>query len=312
MSRLSLLVGMGLAVAGVSYLSAQIAPLEPPVPVPPKARTILPPRVVTPSTAIVPDPNALKFDAESKDFNARPGDASASFTFSVTNVSRSDVSINSLRTSCGCTVAQLPPLPNKPFVLAAGSNVAINVTMDLRGKMGAVTKSISVETSAGFKSLLVRANIPQPGLTPTAGAAQIPAVAGGMGERAKNIQAALADRQAVFKGDCAKCHVEKGVGKMGKELYVADCAVCHDSEHRAAMVTDLKVPRSARDLSFWQKWIMEGKPGTMMPAFAAIHGGPLTQEQIDSLTVYLYENYPKNPTNVIAQRILPVPALQKN
>ena len=38
-----------------------------------------------------------------------------------------------------------------------------------------------------------------------------------------NIQNALADRQAVFKGDCASCHVEKGVGKMGAELYMA-CA----------------------------------------------------------------------------------------
>ena len=56
------------------------------------------------------------------------------------------------------------------------------------------------------------------------------------------------------------------------------------------------MPRSERDLAFWQKWIMEGKPGTMMPAFAQAHGGPLTQEQVDSLTVYCYQNFPKSPT----------------
>jgi hypothetical protein len=72
------------------------------------------------------------------------------------------------------------------------------------------------------------------------------------------------------------------------------------------MVTDLKVPRTERDLAFWQKWIMEGKPGTMMPAFAQIHGGPLTQEQIDSLTVYLYQNYPKSPKITAAA---PAPAI---
>lgn len=212
----------------------------------------------------------------------------------VTNVSNAEVSINSLRTSCGCTVAQLPTTPYK---LLPGSNVPINVTMDLRGKSGSVTKSVSVDTSVGFKSLLVKVNIPADATQNTAAAT--PGAAGNM-DRAKNIQSALADRQAVFKGDCASCHVEKGKGKMGQELYAASCGICHDAEHRAAMVPDLKVPRSQRDLAFWQKWIMEGKPGTMMPAFAQIHGGPLTQDQIDSLTVYLFQNYPKAPKIVVA------------
>jgi mono/diheme cytochrome c family protein len=123
----------------------------------------------------------------------------------------------------------------------------------------------------------------------------------------------LADRQAIFKGDCVKCHVDKGVGKMGAELYAADCGICHDAEHRAAMVPDLKVPRSPRDLAFWQKWIMEGKPGTMMPAFAQAHGGPLTQEQIDSLTLYLYQTMTRNPAAVAATpAVTPAPAGQKN
>ena len=100
-----------------------------------------------------------------------------------------------------------------------------------------------------------------------------------------NIQNALADRQAVFKGDCAKCHVNRSVGKMGAELYAASCGICHEAEHRATMVPDLKVPRSLRDPAFWQKWIIEGRPGTLMPAFGKAYGGPLTQEQADSLTV---------------------------
>ena len=120
-----------------------------------------------------------------------------------------------------------------------------------------------------------------------------------MDDRAMNIQNALADRQAIFKGDCARCHLDKGVGKMGAELYLASCGICHEAEHRAAMVPDLKVPRSPRDLAFWQKWIAEGKPATLMPAFAATHGDPLTQEQADSLTVYLYQNFPRNPPMVL-------------
>jgi mono/diheme cytochrome c family protein len=129
-----------------------------------------------------------------------------------------------------------------------------------------------------------------------------------MADRAKNIQLALNDRQAVFKGDCRSCHVDKGVGKLGKELYDADCGICHDDAHRAAMVPDLKVPRSHRDLAFWQKWIAEGKPGTMMPGFSQEHGGPLTKEQVTSLVNYLYQNYPKDPPASTSQQQAHLPA----
>ena len=331
MSRSVYLFCALLVISVIHQLPAQVTlrPSKPEstAPAPPPAsravttasRGVTPPAVATPA-----DPNTLKFDAESKEYNAKPGEVSATFSFNITNVSKAEVKITALRMSCGCTVAHLPPLPDQPFVLSPGSNVSVGVTMDLRGKMGAVTKTLRVESSAGFKPLLVRANIP-PGANPAAatphGAPAIlhvaPAVPNVMGDRAKNIQSALADRQAVFKGDCAKCHVDQGVGKLGKELYMADCAICHDAEHRAAMVTDLRVPREPRDLAYWQKWITEGKTGTMMPAFAAAHGGPLTQEQVDSLTVYLYANFPKNvdpkktATKIVSQPVSPSPVLQK-
>jgi mono/diheme cytochrome c family protein len=211
-------------------------------------------------------------------------------------------------------------LPTTPYKLQPGSNVSISVSMDLRGKFGQVTKTVNVDSTAGFKALLVKANIPQVPAVATAGphiATSAPGVSSAMMDRAKNIQNALADRQAVFKGDCAKCHLEKGKGKMGAELYAASCGICHEAEHRAAMVPDLKVARTQRDLSFWQQWIMEGKPGTLMPAFAQAHGGPLTQEQIDSLTMYLYQTMPKTPQAVAATPRSaplppPAPALRRN
>ena len=275
---------------------------------------LTPPEVLPQPAALpppsAPDPNALKWDAETKEVNPKPGDLAATYSFVVTNASDRDVMLNALRTSCGCTVAQLPATPYK---LAPGAKVAIAVTLDLRGRSGTLTKTVTVASSAEIKSLIVRANLPQavagaPGVTPAtpgrpvairaAGAVSAPVavpVANATGDRAMNIQNALADRQAVFKGDCVTCHVDKGVGKLGADLYLASCGICHEAEHRAAMVPDLKVPRSPRDLAFWQKWIAEGKPGTLMPAFAAAHGGPLTQEQADSLTVYLYQYFPRHP-----------------
>jgi mono/diheme cytochrome c family protein len=278
----------------------------------PTAPATTPAPTFTPAGAITaPAAKALQWDSIQQKYDAKPGESSAPFTFHVTNVSKAEVSITRLQTSCGCTVAQLPPLPNEPFKLLPGSNVAINVTMDLRGKAGAVSKMINVDSSDGHHALTVVVTIPPP--APIAASGDPHAAPNAMGNRALNIQNALADRQAIFKGDCASCHVQKGVGKFGQELYAASCGICHDAEHRAAMVPDLKVPRSERDLAFWQKWIMEGKPGTLMPAFAQAHGGPLTQEQIDSLTVYLFQTYPKKPQAVAATPITPpTPAVQKN
>ena len=269
--------------------------------VPPAAAPAAPAAGAAPAA----DPNALKWSAETLEYNPKPGEESAPFQFFVTNVSHAPVIFNGLRTSCGCTVAQLP---TTPYTLMPGSNIPVNATMALAGKQGQVTKTITADTSAGMKSLFVKVNMPA---APAAATTQTPGTPG-MGDRAKNIQSALADRQSVFKGECASCHVEKGKGKFGQELYAASCGICHDAEHRAAMVTDLKTPRGPRDIAFWQKWIMEGKPGTMMPAFAQSHGGPLTQEQIDSLTIYVYQTFPKGsqtasttPTAVTQPVIVP-------
>ena len=89
-------------------LHAQVAA----TPTPPAA---LPqPAALPPPSA--PDPNALKWDADTKEVNAKPGDPAASFSFVVTNVSDHDVMLNALRTSCGCTVAQLPSTPYTNFI----------------------------------------------------------------------------------------------------------------------------------------------------------------------------------------------------
>jgi mono/diheme cytochrome c family protein len=114
----------------------------------------------------------------------------------------------------------------------------------------------------------------------------------------------LADRQAVFKNDCAQCHVTPTVAKMGKELYQAGCAICHDAEHRATMVPDLHVPKVPTSPAYWTQWVTEGKAGSLMPAFAQEHGGPLNKEQIASLVNYLSTDFPH--TNAVPV-VTPVP-----
>jgi len=111
-------------------------------------------------------------------------------------------------------------------------------------------------------------------------------------DRTRIQQMVAIDRQAVFKGDCAKCHAEPTVGKMGHELYVAGCGICHDAEHRAAMVPDLRALKHPTNAEHWRQWITASKPGSLMPAFSQAHDGPLNDEQIASLVNYLTNAMP--------------------
>jgi mono/diheme cytochrome c family protein len=253
---------------------------------------------VTPQTQVVAavapaDPNALKWDAETKEYEAKAGEATAPFTFWLTNVSSSEVLINSVRTSCGCTVAKLP---SQPWHIAPGTGGPIEVTVNLAGKSGLIAKGVTVDSTAGIKQLTVRVNIP----TGTTGPGQVPGqVASVMGdtERLKNMQQALADRQVVFKNqDCAKCHSEPAKGKTdGRLIYAAVCSTCHDSHLRAAMVPNLRALPHATDAEHWRKWIAYGRAGSMMPAFAEAEGGPLNDQQVNALVDFMVRAFPSRP-----------------
>ena len=247
----------------------------------------MPPRVLPPPVMPVTTtpPNALAFDAETKQYTAKPGEISASFTFHVTNTANVEVQVNNVHTSCGCTVAKLPA---HPWRIAPGTGGPIGVTVDLRGKRGVLAKSVTVQSTSGVKNLLVSVTIPDE--TGTVNLAE--AMSKLDPDRVKNIQISLADRQAVFKkADCAECHADKAKGQMGKDLYDAVCVVCHDTPHRATMVTDLKAKHPYTP-EIWRQWITYGKTNTLMPAFAVMEGGPLTHEQINSLVEYAVKAFP--------------------
>lgn len=236
-------------------------------------------------------PELLAWDAVMKEMTATQSQASAEFFFAVTNVSQSDVVIDRVNTSCGCTVAKLP---SEPWVLKPGEDGKINVSLNLVGKFGTLFKTVTVVSTNAAKSLTIKATIPEN-----------PEMA-----RSRNQQMAMSDHQAVFKNDCARCHVEPTKGKVGKELYAAACGICHDAEHRATAVPDLHALNHSTDYNYWKAWATTGKPGTMMPGFSTKVGGPLTDEQIDSVAKYLTETIPANPQP--AQAKLAHPASENN
>jgi mono/diheme cytochrome c family protein len=277
------LLACGLALSAATLVGQ---PPDPPSPATPRraapdapALPLLSPDGIKPSTglrAVQPAQpgSALAWEVETKEYTALPDEWALPFRIGVTNLAREPVTIYQMRTSCGCTVARLPTLP---FTLAPGTNAQLQATMDVRGKFGTVVKTITVESSAGTKLLSLKANLPLPASATLAE----------MNNRSRNQQLAAADRQAVFRGDCAKCHLEPAVGQTGETLYLAACGICHDAEHRASMVPDLLALKTVPTGDYWKQWIETGKTNSLMPAFAKSQGGPLTDAQIESLVGYL-------------------------
>jgi mono/diheme cytochrome c family protein len=231
----------------------------------------------------IPVPN-LVWDSELKEVTAKSSDPFADFVFNVTNVASVEITIRSLKTSCDCTAAKLP---SQPWHLAPGASGQINVRMKLAGKAGTVTKSVTADTSVGPKEVQVRVHLPS----------LVPGVVGAMTEeqRKQNAQLAAADRQAVFKANCADCHFKPATGKSGAQLFAAVCGICHESKNRASTVPDLRAMKNPTNLDYWRHWIRNGRPGTMMPAFETAQGGPLDELQIMGLAAYLQSEFgPKN------------------
>jgi mono/diheme cytochrome c family protein len=243
--------------------------------------------VVTTSPVYVPDTshasealatNTLVWDSTSKETNATADAGNAHFVFSFTNVSAGNVVILNVRTSCGCTTAQLPPLP---WIIPAGTNGQIGANVNFAGKSGMLLKTVTVTSDKGFQTLMLKITILPP-VVPTQSEA----------DRARALEMAKADRQAVFRGDCATCHVKPGEGKYGKALYDAVCAICHEGKDRSTMVPDLHNIKTPTNVDFWQTWTAHGKAGSLMPAFSTTDGGPLSEMQIVSLTRYLAATIP--------------------
>lgn len=229
-----------------------------------------------PSTAAPPASHPLVWDATEKTLTPKPGETMADFQFTVTNTSDKEVTIEQIRPTCGCTVAEMP---SSPWVLGPHSSGTFTGAIDFRGKEGTEAKGLYVNSSAGTQVLRIVVKIPT---VDEAG-------------RRENQRIAQANRQAVFAGKCADCHREPAVERRGSELFIAACGVCHLAPRRASMVPDLLTARQHRDAEYWRHWIREGKDRTLMPAWAKDRGGPLTDEQVESLVEFAVRTLPSEP-----------------
>ncbi|MEI9864781.1 MAG: DUF1573 domain-containing protein [Limisphaerales bacterium] len=287
------LLAFGCASKSESPKAIALVAASTPIPPPAPLVTNVPAPVATTPAVYVPDMShvgdalpdgILAWDALMKSTEAAADQAQAHFTFSLTNVSTGNLAIVSVHPSCGCTTAQLPPMP---WIITPGMDGQINLTVNLAGKSGTLFKTVTIATDKGSKTLSLQIKILPPVVRTLSDA-----------DRMRGMELAKADRQAVFKNDCVSCHVKPGEGKYGKVLYDAVCAICHEAEHRASMVPDLRALKTPTNEQFWQVWIAHGKPGSLMPAFATTEGGPLNDMQIASLAAYLNVTIPSRTTPV--------------
>lgn len=302
--KFSVLTLAGVLAGALFAASAQTQNPPAPVPAPMPVRPLpgLPPGMFLPANSapivaskpvFVPDTSRsaqplpdglLAWDSLMKGTDVVIGLDFARFSFAFTNISDKSITILDVHPSCGCTTAEMPPVP---WTLAAGTNGQIKIKVNLAGKSGTVFKSVKVTTDQGNKQLMLKITILQP-----------PAVKLTETQIEQGIMMSKADRQAVFKSDCASCHAKNVNGRYGQDLFNSVCAICHAAQNQATMVPDLSKLKVPTNLEFWRTWIAIGKPGSLMPAFATAQGGPLTDMQIASLAAYLNMVYPSKVPSI--------------
>jgi mono/diheme cytochrome c family protein len=229
---------------------------------------------------------SIVFDAESKNYDAKVGETNATFKFDLTNTWSGEVTVDRVKTSCGCTVASLPA---DPWHIPAGGHGEVKATINLEGKFpGLITKTITFFLSTngsyvGTRTVTINVKIPPPPGPPALSAA----------DREAAMAKAKADPKQIFKDPkCAECHVNQGLNLLGARLYVADCGICHDSPNRASFVPDLHALKVQTSFAYWKSIINNGKPNSLMPGFSIAQGGPLDNDQVHSLIEYLGLAFP--------------------
>lgn len=193
--------------------------------------------------------------------------------FLIYNIGGKHLRISGVDTSCGCTVADV-----SKKVIAPGDFTRIRVELDTSIKLGKIRKKVVVHSNDPKRPDLALFIVGEVLAKPMEGHAQI------------TLQPK--DKLVLFKGNCATCHVDAGKGKSGKALFLADCAMCHGvnatGNHTAGPTL---LGGDYEDEAYRQRMrnvIANGSPHSpQMPPFAKKQGGPLNDDEIDSLVGFL-------------------------
>jgi mono/diheme cytochrome c family protein len=111
---------------------------------------------------------------------------------------------------------------------------------------------------------------------------------------------------------------EPGVEQLGARLFAENCAVCHGADGQGRVGADLRKdwPSIRPDLTV-RSIIANGVPGSKMPAWSQANGGPLSEAEIEALTLYILSwqtgGAPQEldrPTATALPPVTPIPEVQ--
>lgn len=212
----------------------------------------------------------ISFAEKQKDFGKILQGDIIQYEFDFANDGDETLEIKNVQTSCGCTAATVGDKDEyKP-----GEKGKIRITFNSNGKVGIIEKTVLVESNDKANDqiiLTVRFDVALPS-----------------DEQKKHMT--MMAGQSIFEGVCVDCHVTKGIGKIGKELYDADCAICHGDvkDHKPHGPIDKNTAVKYTDDEL-VNYIKNGSPTnpTMMPGFHKDAGGPLTTDEIMTLLAYI-------------------------
>ncbi len=221
------------------------------------------------STVMAAGKARIRFEGLTHDFGELRADEKVEFDWPYHNEGDGPLKILRTRSSCGCTMTLLDG-----EVIEAGNTGKLKIAFDPAGQHGSVTKTLSVVTNDPERQrvlLTVKAKV-LPVDTPTV-EGDHPPITG----------------QSLLMGDCATCHAAPAEGKSGEELYTAICAMCHGVDGTGISAPSLRHPsylesRSDQELN---EGIAFGTTNPRMPGFGQLMGGPLTEDQIDTLVKLL-------------------------
>lgn len=186
--------------------------------------------------------------------------------FPLRNIGDKRLEIKAAFSTCGCTVPHV-----KQHEINPGQTGELEVVLDTSMKQGAVTKPIEIRTNDSVNPVVtihIKANV-------------------------RGAHADLSDVKAkIFTGRCAACHVEKGKGKQGEELFVADCGMCHGFRGTGIPgVAPSVVQGNYEDEGFSSamKHIISFGSAShrSMAGYLDEAGGPLSPKDIESIVAFL-------------------------
>ena len=102
----------------------------------------------------------MKFTNTTVDYGTIAQNSDPFRTVAFTNTGTEALIIKSAKGSCGCTI---PTFPKEP--IAPGATAEIKIKYDTK-RLGAINKTVTIQSNAGVKILKVKGNVTQKASTP--------------------------------------------------------------------------------------------------------------------------------------------------